>query len=301
MQNTLLLTMSTALRSRWLQAAVLLLCAAPALAWGPAGHRIVGDLAQRQLTPQAAAAVTDLLRGEPEPTLAGVANWADALRQSDPARFKQTQGWHYDDFPRGDCNYVPPRDCQGGNCVIEAIVTQQKILADPAQPRQARIDALKFLVHFVGDIHQPLHAGYTDDKGGNGFQISLRTDIQPQDYARKDYIDGVMGTNLHAVWDYYIIARHAVDAHRYADELAARTSVDAHAPADETATGGGSRDWALESCRIIKAQSLYPDGHKLDAAYLEAMRPLAERRLIQAGHRLAALLNSALTTSIVSH
>ncbi len=286
MRNTLLHTLSTTL--------ALLLCVAPALAWGPTGHRIVGDLAQRQLTPQAAATVADLLRGESEPNLAGVANWADSLRQSDPARFKLTQGWHYDDFPRGDCNYVPPRDCPGGNCVIEAISAQEKILADTAQPRQARIDALKFLVHFVGDIHQPLHAGYADDKGGNGYQISLRTDIPPQDYVRKDYVDGVMGTNLHAVWDYYITASHDADSHHYADELAARMSVDTAAPSDETGAAGESKDWALESCRITKAESLYPEGHKLDAVYLEKMRPLAERRLIQAGHRLAALLNTAL-------
>jgi hypothetical protein len=301
MRNTLLHTSTTA-RWCWLSAvALMLLCAAPALAWAPLGHRIVGELAQRQLSPQAAAAVADLLRGEPEPTLAGVANWADTLRQSDPARFTQTQAWHYDDFPRGDCNYVPPRDCPGGNCVTEAIPAQQKILADPAQPRQARIDALKFLVHFVGDIHQPFHAGYADDKGGNGYQISLRTDIPPQDYARKDYVNGVMGTNLHAVWDFYVLANHHADARDYADALAARKSADANAPADETRTSGGPMDWVLESCRIITAESLYPEGHKLDAVYLEKMRPLAERRLIQAGHRLAELLNTTLTAPIQSH
>jgi hypothetical protein len=271
-----------------------LLCPAIASAWGPDGHRIVGELAQRQLTPQAAAAVADLLRGEQEPSLAGVANWADTLRQSDPDRFKKTQKWHYDDFPRGDCDFVPPRDCPDGNCVIEQIPAQEKILADTTQPRQARIDALKFLVHFVGDVHQPFHAGYADDKGGNDFQVSLRTDIQPQDYALASYVDGVMGTNLHAVWDYYIIARHGESAHRYADELAARTTPDAKAPADETTTGGEARDWALESCRIVAAESLYPSAHKLDAAYLDQMRPIAERRLIQAGHRLAAVLNTAL-------
>ena len=278
---------------RWLLM-LALLCAAPALAWGPEGHRIVGDLAQRQLTPQAAAAVAELLRGESEPTLAGVANWADTLRQDDPARFKRTQSWHYDDFPRGDCHYVAPRDCRNGNCVIEAIIAQRQILADPRQSRQARIDALKFLVHFVGDIHQPFHAGYADDRGGNGYQISLRTDIQPQAYARDHYINGVQGTNLHAIWDYYILASHRSDAAHYASELAAQTRRNTRAPAEETNTAGGPADWAMESCRIIAAESLYPEGHILDARYLDKMRPLAERRLIQAGHRLAALLNAAL-------
>ena len=274
-----------------------LLCAAPALAWGPAGHRIVGELAQRELTPQATAAVADLLRGESEPTLAGVANWADTLRQSDPPRFKQTQRWHYADFPRGDCNYVPPRDCPTGNCVIGAIDAQRRVLADPVQSRQARIDALKFLVHFVGDIHQPFHAGYADDRGGNGYQISLRTSILPQAYARDKYIDGVQGTNLHAVWDYYILANHQPDATLYAAELATRP----HLGAGIEPTIPKAADWALESCRIVSMNSLYPSGHKLDAAYLEKMRPLAEQRLLQAGHRLAQLLNTALVAPGQQH
>lgn len=297
MRNAPLHTLSMTLDRRRMLAIALLLCAAPALAWAPMGHRIVGDLAQRQLDPQAAAAVADLLRGEPEPTLAGVSVWADQLRQTDPARFALTHAWHYGNLPRGDCSYVPPRDCPGGDCVIAAISAQQKILADPALSRQVRIDALKFLVHFVGDIHQPFHAGGADDKGGNGYQISLRTSIPPEDYARASYVDGVMGTNLHAVWDYYILASHDSYAGRYANALAVRGPAGSHAPIDETGTAGGPIEWAQESCRIIGAESLYPEGHKLDAAYLEKMRPIAERRLVQAAHRLAALLNASLANA----
>jgi nuclease S1 len=273
----------------------LVLCPALAQAWGPEGHRIVGDLAQRELTPQAAAAVADLLRGEPYPTLAGVANWADTMRQDDPARFKLTAAWHYDDLPRGDCHFVAQRDCPDGNCVTVAIDKQRKILSDPSQPRQARVDALKFLIHFVGDTHQPFHAGYPDDRGGNTFQISLRTNIPPPAYMRDQYINGVQGTNLHAVWDNYIIANHDPDAAHYATDLARRaSSLESNAPADETSTAGGPVEWAEESCRVIGSESLYPRDHRMDSVYLEAMRPIAERRLIQAGHRLAATLNAAL-------
>lgn len=279
---------------RWLPAIALLLWLAPALAWAPLGHRIVGELAQRELTAHAAATVADLLRGEPDPTLAGVSNWADTLRQDDPARFTQSRSWHYVKLPGVDCNYVLARDCAAGSCVVEAITAQQQVLADPAQPRQARIDALKLLVHLVGDVHQPLHAGHAGDRGGNRYQISLRTTIPPEAYARDTYVSGVQGTNLHAVWDYAILANHDTDAHRYANALAARGSADRNAPTDEITTAGGPSDWAMESCRIIAAESLYPDDHKLDAAYLEKMRPIAERRLIQAGHRLATLLNASL-------
>lgn len=272
--------------------ALLALYAAPALAWSAQGHRMVGDLAQRQLSPQAQAAVAQLLIGEAEPTLAGVASWADDLRD-DPA-WRHAARWHYINFPRphdgqDGCAYVPARDCTDGDCVIGAIQAQAAILADDQKPRQKRIEALKFIVHFVGDVHQPLHAGYGDDRGGNDYQISLRTDIAPTAYNRDQYRDGVQGTNLHAVWDFYLLASHDRDAGRYAAELAARPRMDAH-----DAARGMPAEWALESCRMVRDAALYPRGHKLGDAYLQRQRPLAERRVIQAGQRLAALLNDAL-------
>src|SRR3546814_3764205 len=101
---------------------------------------------------------------------------------------------------------------------------QLAILSDQGQPVEARRDALKFVVHFVGDVHQPLHATNHTDAGGNGYQISLRTDLEPEAYARKSYVDGVMGTNLHSVWDYYILGTAGFGADRkavapYADRL----------------------------------------------------------------------------------
>ncbi len=269
-----------------------------AMAWGSEGHRMVGYLAQRELTPTARAQIADLLRGEADPTLAGVANWADTMRKDDPDRFKQTQRWHYMDSPRDeDCTYVPPRDCPGSNCVVDAIRAQQHVLADPQQSRQARIEALKFLVHFVGDAHQPMHAGYKEDRGGNDFQVSLRTAIAPEPYARDKYVDGVQGTNLHSVWDFYILAEHGRDAKAYADELAARPLFghDLHSGSMNPA------DWAMESCRIVRDDALYPASHKMDSSYLDQMRPIAERRVIQAGDRLAHLLNDTLVAPAQAH
>ncbi|HVR81195.1 MAG TPA: S1/P1 nuclease [Luteimonas sp.] len=273
-----------------LLALALALPAAPVLAWAKLGHRIIGELAQRELTPAARAEVARLLVGEPDPTLAGVADWADTLRQSNSDRFKRTARWHYVNFPRSECAYVPERDCPDGNCAIAAIDAQRLVLADPQQSRVHRVEALKFLVHVVGDVHQPLHAGYADDRGGNGYQISLRTNIAPEAYARDHYSDGIQGTNLHAIWDYYIVATHDTDAARYADELLARP----HIGRGLEPTIPNPADWAMESCNLIHIWSVYPNGHKLDAAYLQQMRPRAEVRLLQAGHRLAMLLNQSL-------
>src|SRR3546814_2801203 len=102
-------------------------------------HRLVGELAQRHLTPAADAEVARLLAGEKDPTLAGVAAWADTLRNEDPPRFKATSKWHYvNTAPDGGCRYVPARDCPDGNCVVGAIEKQLAILSDQGQPVEAR-------------------------------------------------------------------------------------------------------------------------------------------------------------------
>lgn len=273
-------------------ALVLTLLASPAaMAWSALGHKLVGALAERHLSPAAEAQVRLLLAGEPDPTLAGVADWADRLRDLDPARFKATSQWHYINTPPGAaCAYVPERDCPDGQCVIAAIDAQRKILADRSQSLEARRDALKFVVHFIGDVHQPMHANNRDDRGGNSYQISLRTEQQPEAYARKSYVDGVMGTNLHSIWDYYILGSEGLSLKQYADRLDAMP----WPPMTEAGPNTGPEAWAGESCRLVETRQLYPDGHKMDRSYLDAQRPLAEQRIRQAAWRLAEALEADL-------
>lgn len=270
-----------------LTALALLLAAVPAGAWSNLGHRLVGELAERHLQPAARAEVQRLLAGESEPTLAGVASWADALRSSDPEAFRRTARWHYVKTEPGSCR-VQADQCEDGQCVVGAIQAQRAILADRSRPLAERRDALKFVVHFVGDVHNPFHASSRDDKGGNDYQVSLRTPIKPEAYARNRYVDGVMGTNLHSVWDYYVLAAAGLEFPAYAERLAAAPWPPATTPASDPA------GWAAESCRLIETRGLYPDGHKLDHRYLDAHRPLAEQRIRQAGYRLAQVLNQAL-------
>jgi hypothetical protein len=262
---------------------LLLLINAPCRAWGDLGHRLVGELAQRQLLPAANAGVHELLRAEPVPTLAGIAMWADQMRASDPERFKATAAWHYVNIHESSCRFVASRDCPDGACVLGAIDAQSRLLRDTSQPFDVRRDALKFLVHFVGDVHQPLHSSNRPDKGANEFQISLRTKIPPEEYARDRYQNGVMGTNLHAVWDYYVLASAKLTLNAYADRLAAAS----RSPTPQSSPA----DWARESCELIDQRAVYPQSHKMKARYLKTMRPLAERRVVQAADRLARLLN----------
>ncbi|WP_457096464.1 S1/P1 nuclease [Lysobacter sp. P5_B9] len=271
-----------------------LLVAGPVIAWSALGHKLVGELAQRHLTPAARAEVARLLAGEPDPTLAGVATWADTLRDSDPERFKQTSRWHYVNLSSDSCRYAPERDCKDGQCVIAAIDAQRAILADRRQPLAARRDALKFVVHLVGDVHQPLHANARNDQGGNKYQISLRTDLEPEAYARDRYVGGVMGTNLHSVWDYYVLAERGLDLAQYADRLD-------HEPWPPTMDRNAltPASWAGESCRLTELRQVYPvqngqEVHKLDRSYSEKHRALAEQRIRIAAWRLATVLNEAL-------
>ena len=273
-------------------ALLLFLISGPSCGWGELGHQLVGELAQRQLTPAANARVEELLREEPVPTLAGVAMWADHLRASDPERFKATSRWHYVNMPEGTCRFVATRDCPDGHCVLGAIEAQSRLLRDPAQPVEVRRDALKFIVHFIGDVHQPLHSSNRPDRGGNDFQVSLRTDTPPEEYARDRYEDGIMGTNLHAVWDYYVLASAQLPLGEYANRLGASSRL-----------SGRQRKpaiWARESCKLIDQRAIYPRSHDMDATYLNAMRPLAEQRVEQAADRLARLLNEIFASQTAS-
>ncbi len=265
---------------RLIPAVILLALAAPAFGWSKQGHQLVGDLAERDLTPAARAEVERLLAGEPNPTLAGVSIWADEIRADGNELGQRSRTWHYVNFDRDGCNYVPARECPGGNCVIGAINAQRAILADRTQPLQARREALKFVVHFVGDAHQPMHAGFGRDRGGNNFQLNYRGKGSPQGE----------GTNLHGVWDYWLLRSANLDNAGYAAKLRqSPVPADAALGSDNPAAA-----WTLESCRLITSESIYPPKRRIGDAYLDQHRPLAETRVRQAGARLAALINAAL-------
>lgn len=261
--------------SRTLAGCLLLLLscwAAAAHAWGPKGHRLVAALASDELSVYARTEIARLLRGEAEPTLPGVANWADDLRENDPDLGRRTARWHYVNLADDDCRYVAVMDCGNGDCLIEAIRRQRALLADRRQPDAVRAQALKFLVHFVGDAHQPLHAGYARDRGGNTVQLQL---------------DG-KGTNLHWLWDGEVIASAGMNERRYLRHLR-RMALPA-----EAGSSDDPETWAEASCRIVLREGFYPLRPKIEPAYFSRWRATADAQLRIAGHRLAMLLNDAL-------
>ncbi len=247
-----------------------------AQAWGGQGHRLVARIADTQLTPQARAAVDELLKGEADPTLSGIASWADELRGSDPDLGKRTASWHYVNIAEHDCQYLKERDCKDGDCVTEALKEQSAILADTSRPLAERTQALKFVVHFTGDIHQPMHAGYAHDKGGNNFQL---------------HFNG-RGTNLHSLWDSGMVYDRRLTDDEYLKELLALPAPDA------AELVRGDRDpelWSESVCRIAIAPGVYPARPgTVPTGYVSRHRPVVEQHLRLAGDRLAVLLNALL-------
>ena len=197
--------------------------------------------------------------------------WADNIRQyrHDADRL------HYVNIPLADTRYVPGRHCPGGQCIIAAIEQERHLLADPAASPEERAEALRFLIHFVGDLHQPLHTADNRDRGGN----------------QRAVIFLGHATDLHKVWDGEMIDSSVVSQEQYFESLRRRMdSLDLRA-----LEGGTVVDWAMEGHRIAveHAYRLPRDG-RIGWAYVRANRPIVDRALIAGGVRLAKVLNEAL-------
>lgn len=262
---------------------------APALAWGYFGHETTARIALANVSPQTRGAVTRLLRHErelgtpgcPLRSLENVATWPDCLR-SESWRWGYTFAWHYQTEPIGE-PYDARKNCGGGACVSAQVARNHRVLADERLPANVRLEALAFMVHFAGDIHMPLHSGDNEDRGGNDVETTYG--IAP-------------GLNLHSIWD-SALAERAITA---ADPPPVRRYSDAERAA---LAGGDPADWGRESWELAKT-FVYPNalgrapvpGEKIATATLSqdaiaAAAPIAEKRIVQAGLRIAALLESA--------
>jgi len=243
----------------------------PASAWSAKGHRIVGELAEQQLSETTRAQVRALLADEPSPTLAGISAWPDEVR--DEQAWRHTARWHFTNFPRGDCRYSARNQCRDGNCIVAALTAQRQVLADRAAPRQRRIEALKFVVHFVGDIHQPLHAGYADDRGGNDEQVRFNRE----------------GANLHSLWDGLLLDTRKLDWQAHARLLSAEPL-----PSPGPLPARAAERWAEQSCAVLESAAVYPQRRFIDRAYVDRSLPVAEAQIRLASARLAAALEQDL-------
>jgi hypothetical protein len=252
-------------------AILLLLLPVPAFAWAPEGHQIVAAIAVRELTPNARARVSSLLGGKAEALMILEASWADEVRQQRP----ETGAWHYVNIETGSRGYAAARDCPGGNCVVAQIERDAGILSDPRAATPAKKEALLFLIHFVADIHQPLHAADHNDKGGNGTLVRLRG----------------KRLSLHQVWDQNVVTVMGDDSERIAADIDGQLTLQ-----QKTQIAKGTpADWANESFALASREiygPLPPSGRiTLPPDYPARELAVTRLQLARAGLRLAAILN----------
>jgi len=255
----------------------------PLLAWGPEGHQIVADIARSRLTEVTRRHIRELLGND---DLAAISTWADEIRPQRP----ETAGWHFVDIPMSANGFSEQRDCyrpdekhpqtqaDHHNCVVDRIEIFERILADRNAPQADHIEALKFLVHFVADLHQPMHA-IGEARGGNDIHIS--------EFGTPRCGNGPC--NLHSAWDLGLIehTRRSEPAYvSHLERLISRQSVEREAD-------GTPETWANESFHLAQRVWLN-DGGAVDEGYFRNNIGSLDERLALAGLRLAALLNQAL-------
>jgi hypothetical protein len=305
----------------------LLVCTSiPALAWGCEGHKTVALIARRHLTPKARTQVDALLARFPynpvanfncEPRnspMADASLWADDIRN---AR-RETAPWHYQDIPMGDSGENPAQFCPNEGCVTRAIREQIAKLKGSTELTEERAEALRYVLHFVGDMHQPLHATTNNDAGGNCVPVNFfERRTNPNNPEKRSY-----SPNLHSVWDTEILRRFLypfVSATAMADRLDI-----AFRGSRQQLSAGTLEEWLREGFEHSKAVvygKLTPTASQsaeliaqlkgeaeqsgcqglaernaarnitIDDRYQQAAEPVIMEQLAKAGYRLARLLN----------
>ncbi len=267
-------------------AALLLLTPIQALAWGHEGHRMVALIAQDHLTPAAAQAVQLLLGHD---TMGDVASFADDYRSVHP----ETAPWHFVDIPLNEKSYNPTRDCPPSSpalannpdaprdCVVDRIQYFVTQLKNPTLPATERAFDLRFLIHLVGDIHQPLHT-VGEARGGNQIHI---TQFGAQQCGERQ------SCNLHALWDEGLIEHKRINEKKYVANL--ESEITTLKLADKPL--GTPIAWANASHRAA-TEAWAPDGAVINQQYYETEIPVVDRELEFAGLHLAALLNQIFPT-----
>jgi len=272
---------------------------APALAWENLGHETIAAIARAYLSDDVRIRIDAILARDPDsltgPDMIARSTWADAWRS---AGHRETAEWHFADieldrpdlksacfnFPKEG---VPASSGPADDCVVDKVEIFEIELADPATSDPERLLALKYLLHFVGDLHQPLHASDNHDKGGNCVRVTL---------------EGARTVSLHSWWDTVVVQELGSDPQSLADQLRQRITA-----RDKLSwENGDPRQWAMESFRVAKSVAYTlgsPAGCTSDtapiplpAAYDAGARVAARLQIERAGVRLALLLNRALGT-----
>lgn len=268
----------------------------PAFAWWEYGHQTVATIATERLTPKTKRAVARLIAQSavletpecPIRNLEDASVWPDCIKKLGD-RFSYAEYWHYQDIPI--CKpFDIKAECPNGQCVTTQIPRMARMLKDQKLPVRERVQALAFLVHLVGDMHQPLHIADTGDAGGNRTRVAYGAKAPDR-------------MNLHRVWDGELAERAISTPPGDAKGLMSEISSETRA---EWAKGNVT-DWARESWQLSR-DTVYgklpvktnvceakPEGRiLLGTDYVASGVPVVREAVVKAGLRLAVMLNAAL-------
>lgn len=246
-------------------ALAMLLNSSVAFSWGQKGHDVTCAVAQNHLTPKAKKAISAILDGK---SLVYWSNWMD--NASHTPEYAYTKTWHYKNI-NADETFDNALPCDDGD-VLTAIYSQAAALKSGTLNKEASALSLKMLIHFVGDLHCPMHMGHRSDLGGNRWQVQ---------YFKN-------GTNLHAVWDTDLIeSAHNWSCTEWVEEIdrCSRKEI-------AEIVQGTPEQWGRETYEIVK--TVYdgaPVGAKQSYDYVAEWTPVVEQQLLRGGLRLAAVLN----------
>ncbi len=240
-----------------------------ARAWGLEGHVQIGMLALQDLDPTASAWVQDVLGTDDVAAMSKACNWPDHVRDTPGWEWSARQ--HYVNIPRSTSHYERTRDCPDGLCVTESIKKYAGQLGDPRLDKRKQWEAFAWLCHLVGDLHQPLHAGYRDDRGGNYVKVSFRGEA----------------INLHQFWDRAVIQEYLGSNGNWQKPASAGNYLLSGKPWNPVETDA----WAGESHRLA-GEAAYPPGKIFQTDFVENCWLVIRQQWIRAGERLARILNA---------
>lgn len=232
--------------------------------WGKTGHRATGEIAEKHLSRKTKKAINALLDGH---SLTFVSNYGDDIKSN--SAYNKYRPWHYVNFPFGEKYEEHPKSEKGD--LILAINECVAVLKDEKSTKEEKVFSLKMLVHFMGDLHQPLHVGLAEDKGANDFQVRWFNS----------------GTNLHTVWDSKMLDSYEMSY----SELAENSDKLSKAQL-ATVESGTVLDWMYESRALC--EDIYDNtevGEKLSYKYMYEYMDTLRLQLQKGGIRLAVLLN----------
>ena len=243
---------------------ILLLIPFNLFGWGKTGHRVVGEIAEKNLTVEVREKVRDLLDGH---SLANASTWADEMRSN--SKFDKYSSWHYINLPIDkEYDEIPST----ANNVITQISKAIEVLNSSLADREVKQFYLKYLIHMVGDLHQPLHTGREEDWGGNKIQVNFKGRKGAENW-----------TNLHDLWDAGIIDDYKMSYTEYATKLMDIKKLDF--------PQGNALEWSKESHSFVPKIYETTAGSYLSYDYVYEVLPIIDQRLYQAGIRLSTILN----------